>query len=289
MQKLVNKLLIAFLKLISRLPMPVLYGLSNCFYVLLYKIFRYRLKVVQNNLKNSFPEKTDEELKKIEIEYYKYLCDLIVESVKGFTASRSELLKRVSYSDTIALDTLYENGQSGIVVMGHCGNWEWICRSAAFLMKNRVVVVYKPLSNPYFDTLMAETRTEFGVTQVPMASIGRYLIQQTEPYLLILLSDQSPSDAVNSHWMTFLNQETAVLKGAEKLAKKFDLPLIYNNVKRSKRGYYICSPKFIIENPKSYQNGEITELHTKVLEDNIREQPENWLWSHRRWKLRRSE
>jgi KDO2-lipid IV(A) lauroyltransferase len=288
MQKLANKLLIAFLKLISRLPMFVLYGLSNFLYLILYKVLHYRVKVVQSNLKNSFPDKTAHELKKIEVEYYKYLTDLIVESVKGFTASRSEMLKRVSYTDTIALDKLFDNKQSGIVVMGHCGNWEWICRSAAFLMKNRVVVVYKPLSNRYFDTLIAETRTEFGVSQVPMTSIGRYLIQQKEPFLLILLSDQSPSDALNSHWMNFLNQETAVLKGAEKLSKKFNLPLIYNNIKRSKRGHYICSPKFIVENPSSYPEGEITEMHTKILEKNIKEQPEIWLWSHRRWKLKKA-
>lgn len=287
MKAIANKILIAFLLLISRLPFVVLWGISNLLYYLFYKILKYRVKVVRENLKRSFPEKTEEELLLLEKKFYKYLSDLVVETVKGFTISRKSLEQRIDFQCGSIYDELYENRKSAIVVMGHSGNWEWVCRAAPIFMKNRIVVAYKPLSNPYFEKLMLRARTELGVMQIPMAQIGKFILQQKEPYLLILAADQSPSDSKTSIWVNFLNQETAVLPGPEKLAVKFNLPVIFHDVNRTKRGVYKCTAKYLVKESSSTQPGEITALHTSHLEQEIIKQPEIWLWSHKRWKLKK--
>ncbi len=279
-----SNILVGFLKLISRLPIGFLYLISNLLYIVIYRLASYRTAVVRTNLQLSFPEKTEDERLKIEKAYYRYLCDLILETVKGFTAGKAFLNKRVEYIRSEILDELHNSGQSAIVVMGHCGNWEWICRSAAFKMKNRVIVAYKPLSDKTFDKLIARARTEFGVRQVPMSQVGRFILQEKQPFLLILLSDQSPSYLNGVYWTKFLNQETAVLNGAEKLSKRFNLPLLFNDIKRLKRGYYTCETKLLLNVDQNLPEGRISEIHTRVLEDKIKEQPEIWLWSHRRWK-----
>jgi KDO2-lipid IV(A) lauroyltransferase len=287
MKSLGNKLLIGFLLVISRLPFSILWTISNLLYFLFYKIIKYRVKVVRKNLGLSFPEKSTEELLVLEKKFYRYLSDLVVETVKGFTISRKVLEKRIDFQCGSIYDDLYENRKSAIVVMGHSGNWEWVCRSAPIFMKNRIVVAYKPLSNPHFEKLMLKARTELGVIQIPMAQIGKFMLQQTEPYLLILAADQSPSDSKSSIWLNFLNQETAVLPGPEKLAIKFNLPVIFHDVNRTKRSVYKCTAKYLVKESKNTGPGEITRLHTSHLEQEIIKQPEIWLWSHKRWKLKK--
>ena len=280
-----NKLLIQILLLLSRLPLSILYLISDFLYIVFYRLIKYRVRVVRLNLINSFPEKSELERKNIEIQYYKYLSDLVVETIKGFTIGELELKKRMIYNNLDLLDQLFKDQKSAIVIMGHCGNWEWVCRSGPLFMKNRLVGVYKPLTNKHFDQLMNQSRTAFGVEQVPMAQIARYIVKQKEPFLLILIADQSPSDSESTYWTNFLNQETAVLPGAEKLAKKFNLPVYFTNVKITKRGFYQCDTQLLVEEPSNLRDGELSALHTLVLERAIKETPYNWLWSHRRWKL----
>lgn len=287
MKTIANKLLIQFLLLISRLPFSILWLVSDVLYYLFYRLVKYRVKVVRKNLCLSFPEKTNEELLILEKKFYKYLSDLVVETVKGFTISRKELKKRIDFQCGTIYDELYENRKSAIVVMGHSGNWEWVCRAAPIFMKNRIVVAYKPLTNPHFEKLMLKARTELGVIQIPMAQIGKFILQQKEPYLLILAADQSPSDSKTSIWVNFLNQETAVLPGPEKLAMKFNLPVIFHNVNRTKRGVYKCTAQYLVKESSNTANGEITALHSAHLEKEITKQPEIWLWSHKRWKLKK--
>lgn len=289
MKNLVSNGLVFFLKILSRLPMGVLYVISDVLYIVLYKLTKYRIKVVRNNLRNSFPEKTETDLFLLEKKYYRYLSDLIMETVKGFTAGETFFKAHIHYSDTNVFDTLHQSGKSAILVMGHCGNWEWICRSAPFFLKNTIVVAYKPLTDKVFDKLMYDVRTEFGVQQVPMAGIGRYILQQKhKPFTLTLLADQSPSDASSSIWTKFLNQDTPVLSGIEKLALKYKLPVIYSDIKRYKRGHYTVTTKLLVDDSIPNTGARITELHTRQLEENIRQQPEIWLWSHKRWKLKKT-
>lgn len=286
MKNIVSKLGALFLKAISYLPMGFLYLLANLFYLILYKILKYRIKVVRENLKHSFPEKSQQELSLIEKRYYRFLSDLIVESVKGFSIKEAELRKRISYSSTEYYDNLYFNRKNAIVVMGHLGNWEWICRSAPFYLKNKVLVAYKPLSNAAMDDMMFKARSEFGSVPIPMSQVARVILEEKEPFLLILVADQSPSDRNSSIWVQFLNQETAVLPGVEKLAKKFNLPVVYNNIKLTKRGYYECSCEVLIEEPQNTSVGQITQMHSTALEEAIKKQDFAWIWSHRRWKMK---
>lgn len=287
-QTFLNRITIQLLLLISRLPLSVLYLVSDFLYIVFYRLIKYRIKVVRENLKKSFPDKTDEERIQIEKKYYNYLCDLIVESIKGFTISEKELKKRMTFNNLDLIDRLYNEQKSAIIIMGHCGNWEWVCRSGPLFMQNRLVGVYKPLTNKPFDKLMNETRTAFGVEQIPMAQIARYVMVQKKPFLLILIADQSPSDKESAYWLEFLNQETAVLPGAEKLASKFNLPVYFTYVNGYKRGYYTCDTKLLIEENHGTSDGLISTLHSKELEKNIINNPHNWLWSHRRWKLKRN-
>jgi KDO2-lipid IV(A) lauroyltransferase len=274
---------------IALVPLPILYLISDFFYIVLYKLIKYRTKVVRANLVSAFPNYSPEKRLAIEKAYYKHLCDLIIETVKGFRMSERAFKKRLVINDLSIFDQLWEQEQSAIIVMGHKANWEWACRASPFYFKNRLIGVYKPLSDQVFDETMLKVRTEFGLTHIPMAQIGKYLLQQKTPYLLILLSDQSPSDADSSYWVPFLNQLTAVLPGAEKLALKFKLPVYFTDMTKVKRGHYVCH-SHLIADPRNnnYEAAQITALHTEYLEQKIIEQPETWLWSHKRWKLKRS-
>lgn len=278
---------IFFLKCLSHFPLFLLYLLSDFLFIVFYKLIKYRRKIVRQNLVNSFPEKNEKELDLIEHNFYKYLADLVVETVKGFSISKKQLLKRMQFINTTYVDQLVKDNKSAMVVMGHYGNWEWICRSAPLFIKNNIIVAYKPLTNPQFDVLLYKARVEFGVRQVPMHQLPRILLAEKNPYLLILLADQSPSDAETSIWVNFLNQDTAVLPGIEKLALKYKLPIFYNEVKLLKRGYYSCEFKPMIEVPQTCAPNEITQIHTQWLEENITANPNIWLWSHKRWKLKR--
>ncbi|MES2616910.1 MAG: lysophospholipid acyltransferase family protein [Bacteroidota bacterium] len=275
---------ILVLKALSILPMAVLYVIADGFYLLLYKTFGYRKKVVKDNLKQSFPEKSESELLAIEKKFYHYLSDLIVETVKGFSIGKKEVTKRMQFINRQVLDELVVNNQSAIMVMGHYGNWEWLCRASQMLADNQMIVAYKPLSNSLFNDLMQKARTKFGVMSVPMMQLPRVLKEQKKPYLLILLADQSPSDRNGNIWVPFLNRETAVMPGIEKLALKYKLPVYYNTIRLLKRGYYTCEFKLLCRENENTNEGDITKLHTMALEKNIIEKPELWLWSHKRWK-----
>ena len=284
---LVSNLAIGILLLISRLPLKLLYIIATGFYVLLYRITKYRVKIVRQNLSNSFPQVSSEKFSVIEKQFYHYLADLIVETVKGFTIGKNQILKRIRIENPEVYEQLHKDRKSAIVAMGHCGNWEWMCRAVPLMISNTVYVAYKPLSNPYFDRLMFKARSALGSRPIPMSQVPRLLAEQKEPFLLILVSDQSPSDKNSSVWVKFLNQETAVLPGIEKLSAKYKLPVLFHEIKRIKRGYYSSRAQYIVEDGSNCVQGEITELHTKVLEEKIMEQPSTWLWSHRRWKLKK--
>ena len=273
---------------IALLPFPVLYVISDFFYIVLYGLIKYRIKVVRDNIRNAFPQSSQAERLNIEKKYYAHLCDLIIETVKGFRMGDKAFKERLVINDLELFDTLVEQEQSAIIVMGHKGNWEWACRASPFYFKNRLIGVYKPLSDKVFDDTMLKVRTEFGLTHIPMAQIGKFLLQQKTPYLLILLSDQSPTDVESSYWVNFFNQDTAVLPGVEKLALKFKLPVYFTDMVKVKRGHYACHSILLADPSKqTYEPGEISALHSNYLEKMIIEQPETWLWSHKRWKLKR--
>lgn len=276
-----------FIYLISMMPFWMLYGFSNFIYFLIYHVIGYRKKVVYQNLKNSFPEKSEKELIAIQKKFYRFFCDLILETLKMLTMSRKTVLKRFKVHGAEFAKKIYEANQSVITVMGHYGNWELCGSACALLGYHQLHIIYHPLSNKYFEKLVLKMRTRMGNKMVPMKDTLRRMIQnKSEVTATIFVADQTPS-AKGAYWTTFLHQDTAVFPGTAKLAKKFKYPIIYVKITRPRRGYYNIYPELLIDNPEKYTEDEISELHTRRLEKDIIETPELWLWSHRRWKHKR--
>ncbi|OMP77883.1 lysophospholipid acyltransferase family protein [[Flexibacter] sp. ATCC 35208] len=274
---------------LALLPFRVLYLLSDVVYVLLYHVLSYRKKVVMNNLRASFPDKSEKELTAICKEFYHYLCDMFLETFKTLVISKETMLKRCVFTpDTIALfNKLAEEEKSVILVMGHKGNWEWAGNSFSILLKQQLYVIYHPLSNKNLDALMYKMRTRFGTKLIAMQDTFREMVKnRKEINATAFIADQSPQPAT-AHWMAFLNQDTPVFKGTEKIAQKMNYPVVYVTVNKVKRGYYSVEASMLVEAPTNEPEGAITEIHTHKLEQDIIAQPATWLWSHRRWKHKR--
>jgi KDO2-lipid IV(A) lauroyltransferase len=276
----------SILYLISLLPFPLLYFFSDILYGFLYYVFKYRRKVVLNNLINSFPEKSRSEIELIEKRFYRYLADLMLESVKTLTISAKEIKKRFIFKNLEILKKHLQNGKSVIAVSGHYGNWEWGPVATGLEINEKVLVVYKPMSDKRFEGLMNSMRSRFGSIMIPMKLTLRKVIEyKHEPNVLVLIGDQTPTREESQYFTNFLNQQTAVFLGVEKIALKLNNPIVYFSINRIKRGYYECLVKSLIDNPECTSDYEITEAHIKELERNIRINPEFWLWSHKRWKF----
>jgi len=282
-------ILLPFLYLLSILPFWLECLVSDFFYFLIYYVIGYRKKVVYENLKNSFPEKSHKELKLIEKKFFHYLCDLCLQIIKMLTISKKKMRERCSFTpNTIALfEKLNQEKRSAVLVTGHLGNWEWACNSFSVLCKQRMYIIYHPLSNKYFDKLMIKMRSRFGNGLYPMQSTVREMVKnRNEVNVTAFASDQTPPPET-AYWTTFLNQDTPVFWGTEKIAQKFNYPVVYVTIRLVKRGYYEVDTELVYDDPKSTKEGEITEMHTRRLEEDIKKQPEIWLWSHRRWKYKR--
>ena len=275
-----------FIYLLAILPFPLLYLFSDGVYLLLYYLLRYRRGVVHDNLKNSFPEKTEKEIKEIEKKFYRYFCDLFLETFKTLTISKEDMVKHCEFApETLAIFGILANeNQSFMVVMGHFGNWEWGGNTFSICCKHQLYVIYHPLANKYFNGLIYRMRTRFGTRLIAMKDTLRDMLNNRKQLTATaFIADQSPLPD-RAYWMDFLNQDTPVFLGIEKIALKIRYPIVYISIRRVKRGYYkVFAEK--IELPLMLQKtGTITEIHTRRLEADIRSQPENWLWTHRRWK-----
>ena len=269
-----------------------MYFLSDLLYVLVYYILGYRKEVVIQNLKNAFPEKGDLEIADLTKKFYKYLCDLFLETFKTLTISNSKMIKRCRMTDQARLtfEKHADAGESIIIVMGHFGNWEWSGNTFSLTCQHQLYVIYHALSNKYYDALLYRMRTRFGTKLYEMNTAFRSMIGD-RPILsaTAFIADQTPSLKGGAYWTDFLNQDTPVFWGTEKIARKLNYPIVYVSVKKIKRGYYDIFADVIVTEPAKTKEGEISELHTRRLEKDILEQPETWLWSHRRWKYKRME
>jgi KDO2-lipid IV(A) lauroyltransferase len=275
-----------FIYLLALLPFPLLYLFSDGVYLLLYHGLRYRRRIVRQNLSNSFPEKDQKELGEIEKRFYRYFCDLFLETFKTLTISKENMVRHCRFEpETLAIfKKMAEENQSFMVVMGHFGNWEWGGNTFSICCEHQLYVIYHPLSNKYFNGLVYRMRTRFGTRLIPMKDTLREMLKNKNALTATaFIADQSPLPD-HAYWMEFMNQDTPVFLGIEKIALKIRYPIVYISIRRVKRGYYnVFAEK--IELPLSLQkNGTITEIHTRRLEADIRSQPENWLWTHRRWK-----
>lgn len=287
MHKIVFHLTYPLLYLISFMPMRILYLLSALLYLVGYKIFGYRKKVVFQNISNAFPEYTTKEVRTIANRFYVYLFDTIVETIKLETISKSALNKMCSCENMDVLNRLYSEGRSVIVASGHYGNWEYVYRHLALNTAYNEYVLYKPLKNPYFDNSFYRSRTRFGTRLIAAKAVFKEMLKlKDELGLFAFISDQTPSPK-RAFWMDFLNQDTPVFQGIEVVAKKFNYPVVYMRTKVPKRGKYVYSFELIHEAPLETEEMELTVLHTKMLEADILAEPAFWLWSHKRWKHKR--
>lgn len=287
-QFIVYLLFLAFAGLFAIIPFRLLYVLSDGVYGLLFYVVGYRKKVVYQNLKASFPEKSEKEIKRITKKFYKHLADLFVESLKGFTMSKASVIKRHKLADEGIGDEYHRQGKSVMVVVGHYNNWEWGSMSGGLQLESPVMVLYKPLSNKFIDNFLERRRRNFGSELVAIRQTARaFEVRKNTPYFYILAADQSPGKTKRAYWIDFLNQDTACLHGPETYARKYNLVVIYLEIKKLKRGFYQMVPNVITEDPSKLEDGEIVKRYMKLLEGSIKNKPEYWLWSHRRWKKKR--
>lgn len=271
--------------LVSCLPFWLLYLISDVLYILLYKVIRYRVKVVRDNLKNSFPEKSTSALREIEKDFYKYLPDLMVEIIKMKTIGQNEINKRFKILNPEELQKQVDNGKSPILVTSHYGNWELAIHALCMQYSFPALIVYKPLSNRTFDDAFSAIRERFGAVMVPMKKTLRYVLKYKQtPHVSVYVADQSPTSSESNFYMPFLNQSTYVFTGPEKMAVKLNSPVIFCEINRIRRGYYEATLSTLVENPQEYPEFEITRKHNQLAEKVIQRNPAFWLWSHKRWK-----
>ncbi|MBT3742004.1 MAG: lipid A biosynthesis acyltransferase [Polaribacter sp.] len=290
MQFLVFALTYPFIWLFSRLPMRILYIKSDIFFFLIYYVFRYRKNVVLENLRLAFPEKSEAERKKISRNFFKHFTDLFMESVKAFSISEKEILKRYTYKNPELVNDFTKQGKSIALVAAHQANWEWSI-SLPLVLEGKVNGAYTKLGNTYFEKAVRSSREKFGVsgykTSETVKGMQRNFAEKTQG-LYILLSDQSPQVHKTFYWSTFFGVKVPIHTGAEMLAKKFDLVVINYVTRKVKRGYYETEFQLITETPKEFDNYQITDKYLHLTERNVIQQPELYLWSHKRFKHRNS-
>jgi KDO2-lipid IV(A) lauroyltransferase len=276
-------------RIITLLPLRILYLISDLLFPLIYYFPGYRRKIVRTNLVNSFPGKPLKEILEIEKKFYHHFCDLFIETFKMTQMSSRELMKRIPLENPELLDRLYSEGRDVAAILGHYGNWEWLS-ILPLLSEYNFVSIYKPLSNKHFDKFMIRNRARFGMKLTPMQHVVRDVIGNRKNKVRSLysfLSDQTPPKDDIKFWTSFLNQDTPVYLGAEKLAAKYDMAMILFNIKKIERGRYTFRAELLFEHTAGLPEHLITETHVRRLGEIIREAPEYWIWSHRRWKHKR--
>jgi KDO2-lipid IV(A) lauroyltransferase len=270
---------------ISNLNNFFLYLVSDVLYLIIGKLLKYRKPLITKNLKNSFPKKSENEIKIIRRYFYKHFSDLIVESLKGFTISEKGINKKIKLKNTELLNEMAKKKQNIILIGGHYNNWEMSAQKMPLECEHELFAIYKPLSNKFFDKKMKESREKFGLRMIPMKKTKNYFHTENEnPRAIIFGSDQSPSNTKNAHWIKFLNQESGFLFGAEKYAKEFNWPVVFVSIQKIKRGTYEVSFQLITDQPKNEPNGKIINDFANLLEADINQNPPYWLWTHNRWK-----
>lgn len=285
MKKILFWLGYPFLMAYSSLPLWWHYGVSDwLLYPLLFKVVGYRKKVVLDNLQRSFPQDSPQEIHQRASDFYHYLSDLMVETVKGFTISIDELRHRVSFDPFPALDRWYAEGKSAVMTLGHYGNYEWICIRLPEIMAHEPWVPYRKLTNPFFDRLFTKSRGKLGTVMFPTFETYKRLKRGSAKPLVIGLANDQASPPEKSYWTTFLHQDTSFFWGTERIAKTYQWPVFYMRIQQAKRGYYHVSWEVLCEDPKEMDKGVILEKHARYLEEDIRRDSKYWLWSHRRWK-----
>ncbi|RNC87218.1 MAG: lipid A biosynthesis acyltransferase [Winogradskyella sp.] len=286
MQLIAYILIYPILWLISILPFRLLYMLSDVVCFLIYRIFKYRKKVVKSNLRLVFPEKSQKEIEAICSKFYSHLCDLFLEMIKTMSISKSEMHKRFVVKNPEVLHLLEKDGRSCLVMFGHYASYEW-CTTMQSHINLPGLVIYKKIANTYFDNLVRRIRSKFNTELVDTRNtITRIeeVIANNDPRMIAFLSDQSPKLKKTNHWLEFMGIEVPCFIGAETTAKKYNFPVGYVKINKVKRGHYEADIILITEHPQEEEDYMIMKTFNQLLEEQIRDNPVYYLWTHKRWK-----
>lgn len=272
-------------------PYWLLYLKSDLCYLLVYHVARYRRKVVRQNLLHSFPEKDLKEIKAVEKQFYRNLCDLFVEAPKMLEMGPNGYGKRITYANPEVLEPLFAQKKSIFYAIPHSGNWEWFGKMIPSFAPHHNVAVYKKVKNPVFDELMLYLRMK-GIAAEPVEadSAFRHLVSHRDRWnAVLMMADQTPHGLTSDYWTEFLHQDTCWFTGIERIAKKLDYAIVFVAMGRRGRGRYEVRYELITDEPKATEEGQIMERYVRCMERFIQANPDNWLWSHRRWKHQRNE
>jgi KDO2-lipid IV(A) lauroyltransferase len=280
-----------FIRLLSYLPLTVLYILSDFLFLISFHIIRYRRKLTKTNIKNSFPEKSEQELKTIEKEFYKNLCDYAVEMLKLLTISKEDLSRRMVFKNPEVTENFKKQNKSILFLASHQFNWEWLMVSASISFPMAIEFIYQPVQSKFFDEFSLQSRTRFGARAIKRDEVAREIVKRKDTLRGIAsVADQYPGYGHDKKYVTdFLNQETVFFYGTNQLAVLTQYPAVYYKIKKVKRGYYEASPVVIAVPPYEKNSNEVIENYVRTAEEVIRENPSDWLWSHNRWKKRHLE
>ena len=287
------KMLLPLLRLISRLPLGVLYVLADLCFPLLYYVARYRRKVVTENLNNAFPELSPRERHKIRRRFYRWFCDYVVETLKLLSISRQEMMRRMVIEGVDEMERSLETKPFVFIFLGHYCNWEWVSSIPLWYQKedSHGAQLYRPLKNQAFDRLFLEMRSRFGSENISKYEALRHILQlrrDGKKTCIGFISDQTPGWNSIHDWVDFQHQDAPVFTGTERIAKKVDAAIFFADIRRVRRGYYHLVLRRMTDEPKAFPDYALTEQYMRELEQIIRRQPHLWLWSHRRWKHRRA-
>ncbi len=275
-----------FFYLISKLPFPVLYVLSDIAAFVARRIVQYRKNTIIDNLKNSFPGFTEEQINRIVPDFYRNLSDVFLETLKLLSIRERDLLRRVKIKNIDLMNKYYLQKKTVIATTSHLCNWEWMLGAFSLQFPAPVDGVYQKIENPFFDRLMIRIRSRFGAFPVEKNDAFRESLRKRHiPHVIALVADQSPpAHEENVHWTSFLNRRTAFYNGMDRLGRTFNWPVVYAEMKRKNRGFYEIVFKELEPNPKNTAQGSIVDKYAESVEESIRENPPHWLWSHNRWK-----
>jgi len=272
--------------LVAFTPYGLLYLQSYIYYLLLYHVFRYRRKVVRQNLLRSFPDKDAKEIKNIERRFYLNLCDQFVEAPKTLRMKPNGYRSRIAYTNPELVERLYEQGKNVFYAIPHSGNWEWFGKTIPLLTQHKGLAIYKKVKNPVFEQFMLYLRTHDSTLEMMESNtVFRRLTQlRDSKNAVLIMADQTSPGLATDFWTEFLHQDTCWFTGIERIAKKLDYSIVFVDMVRKGRGRYEVSFELIVDNPKDLKDGEIMERYVRRVEQFIENNPDNWLWSHRRWK-----
>ena len=290
--KFVYHILFFLLYLLTLLPMRLLYLLSDCLFFPLFHIVKYRRKVVEKQLDECFPEKSMQERRAIERQFYHFFCDYLVEVIKLFSISKKEMMRRMKFVGIEQVREELKDKKFCFLYLGHYCNWEYIASLSYWLPEIHCGQIYHRIYNQAFDELFLKLRGQFGGESILMKDTLRRILtlrNQEKKVMIGFIADQLPKWENMHHWTTFLNHDTSFFIGAERIAKQVDAALYYVDVERVKRGYYQVRFRLMTLHPKEFPDYELTDQYARLLEESICRQPAYWLWTHKRWTRTKEE